>query len=31
VSVARRGWCEKKDIINTMTLKELAKYWNLNI
>jgi DNA polymerase (family 10) len=31
VSVARRGWCEKKDIVNAMTLKELAKYWKLNV
>jgi DNA polymerase (family 10) len=31
VSVARRAWAEKKDVVNTMTLKELAKYWNLKI
>jgi len=31
VSVARRGWCEKKDVINTMTLKELINYWKLDI
>lgn len=25
VSVARRGWCEKKDIINTLSLEKLKK------
>jgi histidinol phosphatase-like PHP family hydrolase len=25
VSVARRGWAEKKDIINTRSLKEFEK------
>ena len=25
VYVARRGWCEKKDIINTLSLKNLKK------
>jgi DNA polymerase (family 10) len=25
VSVARRGWCEKKDIINTLSLKEFEE------
>ncbi len=29
VSQARRGWAEKKDIINTMTLTQLRKYWNI--
>jgi len=26
VSQARRGWCEKKDIINTLSLKEMLKF-----
>ena len=26
VSVARRGWCEKNDIINTLTYKKLQKW-----
>jgi len=26
VYVARRGWCEKSDIINTRNLKEISKY-----
>ncbi len=29
VAQAKRGWAEKKDIINTMTLKQLQKYWGL--
>lgn len=28
---AQRGWIEKKNIINTMSLSELKKYWKLNI
>ena len=30
VSVARRGWCEKKDIINTKSLEELLKFLDVN-
>ena len=26
VSVARRGWCEKKNVVNTMPLKEFEKW-----
>jgi len=29
VAQARCGWAEKKDIINTMTLKQLKKFWGL--
>ncbi len=29
VMTARRAWLDKKDVINTMTLKELLKYWKL--
>lgn len=29
VSVARRGWCEKSDIINTLSLKEFGEVINL--
>jgi DNA polymerase (family 10) len=28
---AKRGWIEKNDIVNTMSLQELKKYWNLKI
>ncbi|MFA5080141.1 MAG: DNA polymerase/3'-5' exonuclease PolX [Candidatus Paceibacterota bacterium] len=28
---AKRGWIEKKNIINTMTFEKLKKYWNLKI
>jgi len=31
VATARRGWAEKKDVINAMPFKELAKYWKLRI
>jgi DNA polymerase (family 10) len=27
ISTARRGWLEKKDVINTNKLKELKKYF----
>lgn len=27
IAVARRGWIEKKDVLNTMPLKELLKFW----
>jgi len=26
VAVARRGWLEKKDVLNTMSLKEILKW-----
>jgi DNA polymerase (family 10) len=26
VAIARRGWCKKKDVINTMDLKDLKKF-----
>lgn len=26
VAMARRGWCEKKDVINTLSLKDLLKH-----
>ena len=26
INQARRGWCEKQDVINTMSLDELKKY-----
>jgi len=29
LSVARRGWCEEKDIINTLSYKELLKWIDL--
>ncbi|MFH1565896.1 MAG: PHP domain-containing protein, partial [bacterium] len=29
VSVARRGWCEKKNVINTLPLNELLKFLNV--
>lgn len=28
VYIARRGWLEKKDVLNTRTLKQLLSYWN---
>ncbi len=27
IAVARRGWLEKKDVLNTLPLKDLMKYW----
>ncbi len=30
LDVARRGWAEKKNIINTLPLRKLEKLWNLN-
>jgi DNA polymerase (family 10) len=30
VTIARRAWLSKEDIINTMTLEELMKYWGLS-
>ena len=30
VDVARRGWAEKKNIINTMPLGKLKKFWGIN-
>lgn len=29
VAQARRGWAEKKDVLNTYPLKELCRYWSL--
>jgi len=29
VSQARRGWCEKKDIVNALSLKEIEKLFNI--
>jgi len=29
VSQARRGWCEKKDIVNALSLKELVRLFNI--
>lgn len=29
VATARRGWAEKKDVLNTLSLKDLCKYWGL--
>lgn len=29
VSVARRGWCEKKNVINTLSLSEMLKFLNI--
>lgn len=29
VATARRGWAEKKDVLNALPFKELAKYWKL--
>ena len=26
VGIARKGWCEKKDVLNTGTLKQVMKY-----
>ncbi len=26
VAMAKRGWCEKKDVINTLSLKDLLKH-----
>ena len=31
VSVARRGWATKKDIVNTWDWKDFAKWFNINI
>ena len=30
VAVARRGWCEKKDVINTLNLKEIKKLFSFD-
>ncbi|MDP2207823.1 MAG: DNA polymerase/3'-5' exonuclease PolX [Bacteroidota bacterium] len=30
VGIARKGWLEKSDVINTGTLKEITKYLNIN-
>lgn len=27
VGIARKGWLEKKDVLNTMSVEELRKYW----
>ena len=27
VGIARKGWLEKQDVLNTMTADELKKYW----
>lgn len=29
ITIARRAWLTKEDVINTMTLKELLKYWKI--
>ena len=29
ISTARRGWCEKKDVINTLPLEDLLKFLNI--
>ena len=26
IGTARRGWCERKDVLNTCSLKELKKF-----
>jgi len=31
VSVARRGWAEKKDVVNTYSLKDFSRYFGLRI
>jgi len=31
VATARRGWAEKKDVINALPFKELAKFWKLKV
>lgn len=30
VALAKRGWCEKKDIINTLNLKEIKKLFSID-
>ena len=29
ITIAKRAWLSKEDVINTMTLKELLKYWRI--
>jgi len=28
VGIARKGWCEKKDVLNTLSVKEVEKYFS---
>jgi DNA polymerase (family 10) len=31
IAVAKRGWLEKKDVLNTLPLEKLMKYWEKKI
>jgi DNA polymerase (family 10) len=28
IGIARKGWCETKDVLNTKSLKQVARYLN---